>query len=59
LLRVFWQRQRYWGNQGYCARSFKLREISIVLVIMGLIVGGVRVGQNLIASATVRAHVTL
>jgi hypothetical protein len=59
LLRVFWHHQRYWGNQEYCARSFKLREISIVLVIMGLIVGGVRVGQNLIASATVRAHVTL
>jgi hypothetical protein len=32
--------------------------MSIVLVIIGLIVGGVLVGQNLIASATVRAHVT-
>jgi hypothetical protein len=33
--------------------------MTIVLVIIGLIVGGVLVGQNLIASATVRAHVTL
>jgi hypothetical protein len=30
--------------------------MSIVLVIIGLIVGGVLVGQNLIASATVALH---
>jgi hypothetical protein len=32
--------------------------MTIVLVIIGLIVGGVLVGQNPIASATMRAHVT-
>jgi hypothetical protein len=33
--------------------------MSIVLVIIGLIVDGVLVGQNLIASTSVRAHFTL
>lgn len=39
-------------------RGFTLIELSIVLVIIGLIVGGVLVGRELIASATVRAQVT-
>jgi prepilin-type N-terminal cleavage/methylation domain-containing protein len=40
-------------NQG-----FTLIELSIVLVVIGLIVGGILVGQNLINSATARAQVT-
>lgn len=39
-------------------QGFTLIELSIVLVIIGLIVGGVLVGQNLIAAAGVRAQVT-
>ena len=46
-------RTRYPHNSG-----FTLIELSIVLVIIGLIVGGVLVGQNLIAAATVRAQIT-
>jgi len=38
--------------------GFTLIELSIVLVIIGLIVGGVLVGQNLISAAAVRAQVT-
>jgi len=38
--------------------GFTLIELSIVLVIIGLIVGGVLVGQNLIAAAAVRAQVS-
>jgi len=39
-------------------RGFTLIEISIVLVIIGLITGGILVGQDLIAAATVRAQIT-
>ena len=39
-------------------RGFTLIELSIVLVIIGLIVGGVLVGQNLIAAAAVRATIS-
>jgi prepilin-type N-terminal cleavage/methylation domain-containing protein len=39
-------------------RGFTLIELSIVLVIIGLNVGGVLVGQNLIAAAAARATVT-
>ena len=38
--------------------AFTLIELSIVLVIIGLIVGGVLVGQDLIAAATLRAQIT-
>ena len=38
--------------------GFTLIELSIVLVIIGLIVGGVLAGQNLIAAAQVRATVS-
>jgi prepilin-type N-terminal cleavage/methylation domain-containing protein len=39
-------------------RGFTLIELSIVLVVIGLIVGGVLVGQDLIKAAQVRAQVT-
>ncbi len=38
--------------------GFTLIELSIVLVIIGLIVGGVLVGQDLIAAAEVRAQIS-
>ncbi|HEU5047699.1 MAG TPA: prepilin-type N-terminal cleavage/methylation domain-containing protein [Rickettsiales bacterium] len=38
--------------------GFTLIEISIVLVIIGLIVGGILTGQDLIKSATVRAQIS-
>jgi len=40
------------------AAAFTLIEMAIVLVIIGLIVGGVLVGQNLIAAAGARATIT-
>ncbi len=41
-----------------CRRGFTLIELSIVLVIIGLIVGGVLVGQDLIKAAEVRAQIS-
>jgi len=38
--------------------GFTLIELSIVLVIIGLIVGGILVGQNLISAATLRAQIS-
>jgi prepilin-type N-terminal cleavage/methylation domain-containing protein len=47
------------GEEGAVNRSgFTLIELSIVLVIIGLIVGGVLVGQDLIRAAEVRATIT-
>jgi len=40
------------------ASGFTLIELSIVLVIIGLIVGGILVGQDLIKAAEVRAQIT-
>lgn len=40
------------------SRGFTLIELSIVLVIIGLIVGGVLVGQDLIAAATIRSQIS-
>ena|ERR1035438_7413282 len=40
------------------ARGFTLIELSIVLVIIGLIVGGVLVGQDLIRAAGARAQIS-
>jgi prepilin-type N-terminal cleavage/methylation domain-containing protein len=48
-------------NHKNCASAkngFTLIELSIVLVIIGLIVGGVLVGQNLIRAAEVRGTIT-
>jgi prepilin-type N-terminal cleavage/methylation domain-containing protein len=39
-------------------QGFTLIELSIVLVIIGLIIGGVLVGQDLIAAAAVRAQIS-
>ena len=39
-------------------QGFTLIELAIVLVIIGLIVGGVLVGQDLIKAAEIRASVT-
>lgn len=39
-------------------RGFTLIELSIVLVIIGLIVGGVLVGQDLIRAAAVRGQIS-
>jgi prepilin-type N-terminal cleavage/methylation domain-containing protein len=44
-------RRQHRRNQG-----FTLIELSIVLVVVGLIVGGVLVGQNLIKAAQTRAQ---
>jgi prepilin-type N-terminal cleavage/methylation domain-containing protein len=46
------------GKSSSHQNGFTLIELSIVLVIIGLIVGGVLVGQNLIAAAGVRATIS-
>lgn len=42
----------------YCLGGFTLIELSIVLVIIGLIVGGILTGQDLIHAAMVRAQLS-
>jgi len=39
-------------------KGFTLIEMSVVLVIIGLIVGGILVGQNLVSAAAVRAQIS-
>ena len=47
------------NNSGYDSqKGFTLIELSIVLVIIGLIVGGVLVGRDLISAAEIRATVS-
>lgn len=46
------------SNQGKPKQGFTLIELSIVLVIIGLIVGGVLVGQDLIKAAQLRATIS-
>jgi prepilin-type N-terminal cleavage/methylation domain-containing protein len=46
------------NNVGWRRQGFTLIELPIVLVIIGLIVGGVLVGRDLISAAAVRAQVT-
>ena len=45
-------------NRRIRQRAFTLIELSIVLVIIGLIVGGVLVGQNLIHAAQLRSVIS-
>src|ERR1700679_178462 len=45
-------------QSGKSEQGFTLIELSIVLVIIGLIVGGVLVGQDLIRAAGVRATIS-
>jgi prepilin-type N-terminal cleavage/methylation domain-containing protein len=45
-------------DRARCAGGFTLIEISIVLVIIGLIIGGILVGWDLMNAATIRAQVT-
>lgn len=45
------------GNLKHSQKGFTLIELSIVLVIIGLIVGGVLVGQDLIKAAEIRATI--
>jgi prepilin-type N-terminal cleavage/methylation domain-containing protein len=49
---------RVMHSTGTPQRGFTLIELSIVLVVLGLIVGGVLVGQYLIRSAAARATIT-
>ncbi|MGA2871632.1 MAG: prepilin-type N-terminal cleavage/methylation domain-containing protein, partial [Verrucomicrobiota bacterium] len=45
-------------NKSPLKAGFTLIELSIVLVIIGLVIGGVLVGQDLISSATIRAQIS-
>jgi prepilin-type N-terminal cleavage/methylation domain-containing protein len=48
---------RLWSKKHDTSQGFTLIELSLTLVIIGLIVGGVLVGQELIKSATVRKQI--
>ena len=54
-----WQSQRIINRLPRCAcrDGFTLIELSIVLVIVGLLVGGVLVGQDLIRAAKIRSQI--
>ena len=45
-------------SEAYRQQGFTLIELSIVLVIIGLIVGGILTGQDMIKAAQIRAQVT-
>jgi prepilin-type N-terminal cleavage/methylation domain-containing protein len=59
--RIVWRiRRRNLGKGKAVCRNkgFTLIELSIVLVIIGLIVGGILVGRDLVTSAALRAQIT-
>ncbi len=45
-------------EKSHLESAFTLIEMSIVLVIIGLIAGGILVGQDLISSAAIRAQIS-
>jgi prepilin-type N-terminal cleavage/methylation domain-containing protein len=47
-----------WDVDNKCRAGFTLIELSIVLVIIGLVVGGVLVGRDLICAAELRAQIS-
>jgi len=49
-------RKKY-SNSGIAKAGFTLVELALVLVIIGLVIGGVMVGQDLIFSAKMRAQI--
>ena len=58
LVRICVPRLSYKNGVTSLSKAFTLIELSIVLVIIGLIVGGVLVGRDLIAAAEIRAQIS-